>query len=231
MHLTNRRQQLMPYAIAEVGERCVGGIVHVGHARLADVGIHIGAGDPKQRTHDRRRRIHRGEPACACAAQDAHEDRLDLVELNDKFVDVLRRRLQHEPEFVRAADRVGIHHMAIQDFRAEAPYDYIISGLPINNFTADLVREMFEVMFGLLAPQGVLTYFEYIYMRKFKKNLSTGARRERLEGKVFGAGRVLPAMSDVGARNAQFALEFLEREHIEVKAKDVGGVHARKVYL
>jgi hypothetical protein len=39
---------------------------------------------------------------------------------------------------------------------------------------------MFEVMFGLLAPQGVLTYFEYIYMRKFKKNLSTGARRERL---------------------------------------------------
>jgi phospholipid N-methyltransferase len=70
--------------------------------------------------------------------------------------------------------------MAIQDFRAEAPYDYIISGLPINNFTADLVREMFEVMFGLLAPNGVLTYFEYIYMRKVKKNLSTGARRDRL---------------------------------------------------
>jgi phospholipid N-methyltransferase len=108
------------------------------------------------------------------------EDRLDLVELNDRFVDVLRRRLQHEPDFVRVADRVGVQHMAIQDFRAEAPYDYIISGLPINNFNADLVREMFEVMFGLLAPEGVLTYFEYIFMRKVKKNLSTGARRDRL---------------------------------------------------
>ncbi|MFN8854985.1 MAG: class I SAM-dependent methyltransferase [Planctomycetaceae bacterium] len=108
------------------------------------------------------------------------EDRLDTVELNDKFVDVLRHRLQHEPDFVRVADRVGVHHMAIQDFKADAPYDYIISGLPINNFTADLVREMFGVMFNLLAPEGVLTYFEYIYMRKVKKNLSTGARRDRL---------------------------------------------------
>ena len=61
--------------------------------------------------------------------------------------------------------------------------------------------------------------------------LSMGARRERLEAMVFGAGRVLANMSDVGARNAQFALEYLERERIPVRARDVGGEHARKVYL
>ena len=61
--------------------------------------------------------------------------------------------------------------------------------------------------------------------------LTMGARRERLVAKVFGAGRVLPGMSDVGARNAQFALEYLERERITVVAKDVGGNHARKVYF
>jgi chemotaxis protein CheD len=61
--------------------------------------------------------------------------------------------------------------------------------------------------------------------------LSIGARRERLEAKVFGAGRVLPGMSDVGARNAVFALEYLERERIPVKARDVGGERARKVYF
>ena len=61
--------------------------------------------------------------------------------------------------------------------------------------------------------------------------LSMGARRERLEAKVFGAGRVLPSMTDVGARNADFAITYLRREHIGVKAKDVGGIHARKVYL
>lgn len=63
------------------------------------------------------------------------------------------------------------------------------------------------------------------------KLLSMGARRERLEAKVFGAGRVLSGMSDVGARNAQFALEYLERERIPLKARDVGGENARKVYL
>jgi chemotaxis protein CheD len=61
--------------------------------------------------------------------------------------------------------------------------------------------------------------------------LTMGAQRSRLEAKVFGAGRVLPGLSDVGARNAQFALEYLERERIPVKAQDVGGVHARKVYM
>lgn len=61
--------------------------------------------------------------------------------------------------------------------------------------------------------------------------LSMGASRERLTAKVFGAGRVLPGMSDVGARNAQFAMEYLERERISVAARDVGGYHARKVYF
>lgn len=61
--------------------------------------------------------------------------------------------------------------------------------------------------------------------------LTMGAQRSRLVAKVFGAGRVLPGMSDVGARNAQFALEYLKRENIPVKAQDVGGNHARKVYL
>lgn len=61
--------------------------------------------------------------------------------------------------------------------------------------------------------------------------LSMGAQRDRLQAKVFGAGRVLPGMTDVGSRNAQFALEYLERERIPVKARDVGGQNARKVYM
>jgi len=61
--------------------------------------------------------------------------------------------------------------------------------------------------------------------------LSIGAQRKRLQAKVFGAGRVLPGMTDVGARNAKFAMDYLEREHIPVMARDVGGQNARKVYL
>lgn len=61
--------------------------------------------------------------------------------------------------------------------------------------------------------------------------LSLGARRDRLEAKVFGAGRIVPGMSDIGARNARFAVEYLEREKIPVLARDLGRHEASKIYF
>jgi chemotaxis protein CheD len=61
--------------------------------------------------------------------------------------------------------------------------------------------------------------------------LSLGARRERIQAKVFGAGRIVPGMSDVGARNATFAIDYLEREKIPIVARDLGREEASKVYF
>ena len=61
--------------------------------------------------------------------------------------------------------------------------------------------------------------------------LSLGARRERIQAKVFGAGRIVPGMSDVGARNATFAIDYLERERIPIVARDLGREEASKVYF
>ena len=61
--------------------------------------------------------------------------------------------------------------------------------------------------------------------------LSLGARRERLQAKVFGAGRIVAGMSDVGARNASFAVEYLQREKIPIIARDLGRDEASKVYF
>ena len=61
--------------------------------------------------------------------------------------------------------------------------------------------------------------------------LSLGARRERIEAKVFGAGRIVVGMSDVGARNAHFAVEYLQRENIPIVARDLGREEASKVYF
>jgi chemotaxis protein CheD len=58
-----------------------------------------------------------------------------------------------------------------------------------------------------------------------------GARRERLEAKVFGAARVLPGMSDIGKRNAAFAIEYLKRESIRVVAEDLGNDEPCKIYF
>lgn len=108
------------------------------------------------------------------------DDHLDLVELNDQFVQVLKRRFSDDPDFRRVADRTAVHQCPIQEFRAEEPYNYIVSGLPLNNFPPLLVREIFEVCFKLLAPGGVLSYFEYMYMRPLRRIVSDSNGKQRL---------------------------------------------------
>jgi len=58
-----------------------------------------------------------------------------------------------------------------------------------------------------------------------------GARRERLEAKVFGAARVLPGMSDIGERNAAFAIDYLKRESIRIVAEHLGSEEPCKIYF
>lgn len=58
-----------------------------------------------------------------------------------------------------------------------------------------------------------------------------GGRPSQLEAKVFGGGRVIDAMTDVGQNNVNFAREQLRRLGIQVTAEDVGDVHPRKVYF
>lgn len=60
-----------------------------------------------------------------------------------------------------------------------------------------------------------------------------GARRTRLEAKVFGGGAVLDSLatSNVGARNAEFVLGYLKTEKIPVVAKDLLDSYPRKIYF
>jgi chemotaxis protein CheD len=59
--------------------------------------------------------------------------------------------------------------------------------------------------------------------------LKLGATRERLEIKLFGGGRVLSGMTDVGARNIEFIKSFIQLEGYRIAAEDMGGIQPRKV--
>ncbi len=63
--------------------------------------------------------------------------------------------------------------------------------------------------------------------------LKLGARRCNLEAKVFGGGNVLDGLTvaNVGQRNADFVLKFLETEKIRVVAQDLIDIYPRKVYF
>lgn len=59
--------------------------------------------------------------------------------------------------------------------------------------------------------------------------LKNGGRRENLEVKLFGGGRILQNMTDVGMNNIIFAREYLKTEGLKVSVEDVGDIFPRMV--
>jgi len=59
--------------------------------------------------------------------------------------------------------------------------------------------------------------------------LKKGARRDRLEAKIFGGGKLFDGLTDVGASNAAFAERFLRDEGIPIVSSSTGGLSARRV--
>ncbi|SCU74845.1 putative chemoreceptor glutamine deamidase CheD [Cupriavidus necator] len=76
-----------------------------------------------------------------------------------------------------------------------------------------------------------MRYGSYALEVLINELLKMGARRERLEAKVFGGGAVLANMTtlNIGDRNADFVLRYLKTEEVRVAAQDLRGPHARRV--
>lgn len=108
------------------------------------------------------------------------EDRFDLVEINETFAEMVNRRFETDPAYQRVAGQSKLHNCPLQDFETDCRYDFIISGLPCNNFPSELVREIYDCYFRLLAPGGVLSYFEYMCVRPIRRVVSRGAERQRI---------------------------------------------------
>ena len=76
-------------------------------------------------------------------------------------------------------------------------------------------------------------YGVYAMEKLINELLKMGARRNNLEAKLFGGGNVLRGftVSNVGERNADFAIDYLRNEKIAVVAKDLLDIYPRKVYF
>jgi len=76
-------------------------------------------------------------------------------------------------------------------------------------------------------------YGSYAMELLINQLMKRGASRSTLEAKVFGGGAVIASMTslNVGERNTQFVIDYLQTERIPVVSKDVLDVCARKVCL
>lgn len=118
-------------------------------------------------------------------------DQFDIVEINADFVAYLGQRFSEEPDFRKRRNQSRILHCPLQEVPGERVYDFVISGLPLNNFSLELVEDIYQSYQRLLKPEGTLTSFEYVWIRAMKMPFVQAAERDRLrklttylEGKI-----------------------------------------------
>jgi phosphatidylethanolamine/phosphatidyl-N-methylethanolamine N-methyltransferase len=109
-------------------------------------------------------------------------DTLEAVEINEHFVRLLEERIRTDAAFVARRDQVRVIHAPLADVAGEGVYDYIVSGLPFNNFPVALVRDIFAGYKRLLKPGGTLSFFEYTMIRELKTPFVGRHERRRLGG-------------------------------------------------
>ena len=119
------------------------------------------------------------------------KDQLDLVELNASFVECLNERFRSDPEFQPTAARSRVLHCPVEELPADAKYDVIVSGLPLNNFAVAEVEHLLGVLRRLAAPEATLSFFEYMAIRRMKATVSGRAERTRLQGIGHIMGQLL----------------------------------------
>ena len=76
-------------------------------------------------------------------------------------------------------------------------------------------------------------YGSYAMELLINEMMKRGARRERIQAKIFGGGQVMRNYTcmNVGERNVEFVEQFLATERIAIVSKDVLDVCPRKVCL
>lgn len=74
-----------------------------------------------------------------------------------------------------------------------------------------------------------LRYGCFAVERLFAELVKHGGRRERFEIKVFGGGKIIQGMSDIGRKNIDFVHQYLASQRLTIDAEDTGGTWARRV--
>jgi phospholipid N-methyltransferase len=107
-------------------------------------------------------------------------DRLDAVEINPRFAQILGQKVRRDPLLAFWQDEINVINAPVQEIPGESIYDFIISGLPLNNFSVAEIRSVFTAFTRLLRPGGTLVYFEYALVRQLKTPFVSRHERRRL---------------------------------------------------
>lgn len=72
-------------------------------------------------------------------------------------------------------------------------------------------------------------YGNYAMEHLINDILKHGGRKENLEVKIVGGGRIIASKSSIGLKNVEFVKEYLHTEGYTIMGEDVGDIYPRKV--
>lgn len=109
------------------------------------------------------------------------EDELTLCEINPSFADHLTNRLNQDMFWSSRRHQIRLVQKDVRELFEEGRFDFIVSGLPLNNFPSPLVSELVKGFIESLSPEGSHTFFEYIWIREIRQYLGKQSDRERMK--------------------------------------------------
>jgi chemotaxis protein CheD len=74
-----------------------------------------------------------------------------------------------------------------------------------------------------------LRYGNYAMEHLINTILQYGGKRKNLEVKLFGGGKIIATLGDVGSRNIEFVLDYVDTEALNLVSHDLGDIYPRKV--
>lgn len=127
----------------------------------------------------------------------------------------------HQGEFIVSADEDVVLTTVLGSCVAACLHEPEAGVGGINHFLLPEAQEMSQL------PRN--SYGVHLMELLLNGMLNLGARRDRIQAKLFGGGRLVRGLSDIGARNAIFAEQFLQYERIPIVAHSLRGTQARRL--
>lgn len=112
-------------------------------------------------------------------------DKLVVCDTNDTFIEHLQDRFELEPQLKQAKRQVTVMVQNVLDLPAEPKFDFIVSTVPFTSFGPETCKAIWAKYQELLAPGGVVSYFEYMYIRGLKRQLLERGNTDLQESSDF----------------------------------------------
>jgi len=106
-------------------------------------------------------------------------DKLTIVEINSNFLTITYKKMVQTFGDKEVTDSVIFVNDDFLKQRMPADkYSRICCSLPFNNFEPEIIDEIFQEMFRICQPGGIIVFYEYILLRRLRYWLGLGSNRQ-----------------------------------------------------